>query len=122
MKAQLWVPGPLPGQNEVISSAKGYGGKGRGYSLLKRRWTDAVALLAKAGGLPHFHKAVIDFVWLETKRNRDPDNIVSAKKFVLDGLVVAKVLPGDGWAHVEGFRDSWGVSTGAGVLVTLEGE
>lgn len=122
MKAQLWVPGPLPGQNEVISSAKGFRGSGRGYSLLKRRWTDTVALLARAAKVPRFHKAVLDFVWLEARRNRDPDNIVSAKKFILDGLVLAGVLPDDGWEHVEGFRDSWGVSKGAGVLVTLEGE
>lgn len=119
MKSQLWVPGPLPGLNDVLRAC---GGRKRGYASMKRDWTNTVALLARAGKVPHFRKALLDFLWLERDHRRDPDNVVSAKKFVLDGLVVAGVLPGDGWEHIEGFRDSWGISSGAGVLVTLEGE
>lgn len=117
MTATLWVPGPLPGMNEMVASAKGGGGTGRGYSALKRRWTDSVMLLAKR--LPHFPRASLTFTWYERERRRDPDNIAAAKKLILDGLVAAKVLPGDGWNYVAGFRDEWLLAKKAGVMVTL---
>lgn len=117
MTATLWIPGPLPGMNEMVASAKGSGGAGRDYSALKRRWTDSVMLLARR--LPHFQRASLTFTWHERERRRDPDNIASAKKLVLDGLVAAKVLPGDGWDYVAGFRDEWLLAKKAGVLVTL---
>ena len=122
MRQELWIPGPLPGMNETIAAAKGFGGRGYGYSKIKHRWTEAVQLLAKAAQLKPVSSARFSFVWRERKRSRDPDNFTAARKFVLDGLVAAGVIPDDGWAEVLGFSDAWTVSRQPGVLVTIESD
>lgn len=47
----------------------------------------------------------IEFVWHEKTRRRDPDNIFSAKKFLLDAMQTAGILEGDGQRHITGFTD-----------------
>lgn len=123
-RQKLWIPGPLPGMNEIVEAAKGAGGTGARYSKLKRELSDAVCWHAKAKRLTPVGKPqVISFEWREKYMTRDPDNIVSAKKFILDGLVLAKVLPDDGWRWVRGFKEEWFTCIGdeqPGVLVQLE--
>lgn len=123
MTATLWVSGPLPGMNELVAAAKGAGGRGYLYAVMKREWTDAVCMLAKAARLPKFTCVLMHFQWREKGRRRDPDNIAAGgRKLVLDGLVKAGVLPGDGWKHVASWTDSFITPPGGpyGVLVTLE--
>lgn len=43
--------------------------------------------------------------WCEPNRMRDPDNIASAKKFILDALVKRGVLENDGWKQIVSFAD-----------------
>lgn len=119
----LWIPGPLPGENEIIAAAKGFGGRGYGYSKLKRELTERIALLARAAKLRPMAAAHLTFEWREPSKRRDPDNFsAGGRKFALDGLVAAGVLPGDGWAHVLGFSETWTVDKSRpGVLVTLAG-
>lgn len=116
MTQELWVPGPLPGLNEIVAAAKGFGGRGYGYAKLKREWTDVVALLARR--LQPMTAAHLRFTWVEPRRQRNPDNIAAGKKFVIDGLVKAGVLPEDGWRQVLSFSDSWEVGS-PGVRVIL---
>lgn len=52
----------------------------------------------------------IEFTWYEPNKRRDPDNVVFAKKFILDGLVRAGILENDGWRIVTEFSDKWIVS------------
>lgn len=63
---------------------------------------------------------VLTFEWREPNKKRDLDNVAAAKKLVIDGLVTAGVLHGDGWKHLHGFRDYFEVNPDAGVLVTIE--
>lgn len=47
---------------------------------------------------PAFDRPVkIRLEYFEQARRRDPDNIMTSKKWILDGLVEAGVLLGDGW-------------------------
>lgn len=116
----LFVPGPLPGLNELVAAAKSGRGKGNAYSRLKRAWTDAVILHARAARLQPVHRARLIFRWQEAHRRRDPDNVAAGgRKLVLDGLVKAGVLPGDGWEHVAGWEDEFTVAARPGVLVTI---
>jgi hypothetical protein len=119
---QLWIPGPLPGLNEVIAAAKGFRGRGIGYSNMKSAWTTTVWALSKKARLVPVASARLTFTWFERSRRRDPDNFSSAgKKFILDGLVKAGVLPEDGWDEIVGFVDRWHLAPKApGVMVTIE--
>lgn len=121
MSQRLWVPGPLPSLNDLIDAAKGSGGTGRGYSSLKRRWGDTVWALAKVAKLKPVNYAELVFEWREKDRRRDPDNVSSAgRKLILDGLVKAGVLTGDGWRGIYSFQDWWTVDKAApGVLVKI---
>lgn len=130
--AVLWVPGPLPGLNELLAAAKGSGGRGMGYARLKRQWTETVWALALAARIdkpgPFERPVLITFDWIERDKRRDPDNVAAGgRKLVLDGLVKAGVLAGDGWKHVRSWNDRWqtvnevvGCGKGPGVGVTIQ--
>jgi hypothetical protein len=120
VKQTLWLPWRLPGQNEIVAAAKGAGGTGRHYATLKAKLTNDIALHAYAAKLKPVPRAYFHFLWHEKNRQRDPDNISAGKKFILDSLVVAKVLENDGWGQVEGWSDRFLVSASVGVLVTIE--
>ena len=109
--AGLWVPGPLPGMNELIAAAKGSRGRGVAYSRLKKQWTDVVVGLAQSQKVPAFPgRVVIEWTWHERDRRRDPDNVAAGgRKLVLDGLVKAGVLKGDGWRYIQSWTDRFHV-------------
>lgn len=117
----LFIPGPLPGMNEMLNAhGTGGGGKGNGYARAKKKWTNDIALLAKVHKLRPMERVRLRFVWHEKHRQRNPDNIAAGKKLVIDGLVVAKVLRNDGWDQIAGFVDDWRVGSPPGVLVIIE--
>lgn len=114
----LWVPGPMPGMNELLAAGNKRRGKWNGYDALKRQW--GAIVVAAARPLPGFTRARLDFVWREKNKRRDPDNVAGAgRKLILDGLVNGGVLPGDGWAQVAGWTDVFEVSDEPGVRVTI---
>lgn len=120
LRQTLWIPGRLPGLNEVIAAAKGAGGRGHAYARMKRDLGELVWATAKAARLRPITRARLHFLWVEKDRRRDPDNVSSAgRKFVLDGLVKAGVLPGDGWAAIESWSDTFTVDAKHGVAVTI---
>lgn len=115
---QLWIPGPLPGLNEHIAATNRnrYAG-----NSLKSKWTKRVmfaACEAKLDGMM-LSPVIISFKWVERNMRRDPDNIRFAAKYACDGLVHARVIPGDGWKHILGFQDTWEVGPWPGVMVTI---
>ncbi len=128
--ACLWVPGPLPGLNELIEAAKGAAGRGARYAKLKRQWTETVWALALSARIhrpgPFDRPVVLTFDWIEKDRRRDPDNVAAGgRKLILDGLVTAGVLKGDGWRWIRSWHDRWRVADevvcgkGPGVGVTI---
>ena len=117
---ELWIPGRLPGLNEVIAAAKGSGGRGHSYATMKRQWTELVWALAKSAKLQPVRRAYLSFTWVEKDRRRDPDNVSSAgRKLILDGLVKAGVLAGDGWDGIAGWSDAFEVDGKHGVRILI---
>lgn len=74
-------------------------------SKIKREETERVAWEARAAKMPPVSRypVRISITWYSRDSRKDVDNVAFAKKFILDGLVEAGVLAGDGRKHVAGF-------------------
>lgn len=123
-KFTLCIAGRMPGLNEMIEAAKGTGGRGLKYSTMKKQWTNACALAARARRIPHMDRIFLRFRWTEPapskhSKVRDPDNVAAGRKFVLDGLVSAGILDDDKLAQVAGWEDSFAVGGSGSVEVTI---
>ena len=62
----------------------------------------------------------IDFEWTEKNRKRDLDNVAFGKKFLLDALVAAGVLPDDSPRWVVGFRDTFKQGEDYKITITIK--
>lgn len=126
---QLWIPGPLPGLNEIIdakgtiSKARGKGGKRwDGYQDLKAQWGQKVAIYARVANFGRITQPVECFYEIrEPNRRRDPSNFVAgAVKIIEDALQEAGLLENDGWAQIVGIHPKWTVDERKpGVLLTV---
>ena len=95
---RLTIQLPLPQLNDVIREAKGHWGA---YHTKKKRLTNSIALLAMAAKMGHIDgRARLTFTWFPKDRRVDPDNMSHGQKYAIDGLVLAKVLAGDGYRHI----------------------
>ena len=107
MTGGLVIEGRFPSLNEYVDAERANRFTG---ARMKRRETERVRAAALEQGVPRFADPVtVRFLWIEPNRRRDLDNVAFAKKFVLDGLVAAGVLPGGGQRHVVGFTDAFEV-------------
>jgi Holliday junction resolvase RusA-like endonuclease len=69
----------------------------------KKAWTNLCAAEATNQQVSVITNPVIVTVtWIEQNRKRDPDNIASATKYILDGLQVAGKLKNDGQKEIRG--------------------
>lgn len=130
MVDRMWVPGPLPGFNELIAAATlqgrrvaaGKGGWTDGtYARLKGEWTEAVANIARGTLKPRGGPVCVTLLILAPDRRHDPSNLrAAAVKLIEDGLVEAKIIGGDGWSYVLDGREFVDVDPEApGVAVFL---
>jgi hypothetical protein len=111
----LWYR--FPNMNDYTNACRSHWSKG---AEDKKTWTDTVVWEAKAAKLKPMERAHISFTWIEKNMKRDPDNISAAKKFILDGLQAAGVLPGDGWKCIIGLADEFKKGDRYGVVVVLD--
>lgn len=105
MRAAFAIEGRMPSLNDYVAAERANRFKA---AAMKRRETARARDAALAARLPAFLGPVtVRFLWVEESRRRDLDNVAFAKKFVLDGLVEAGVLPNDGQRHVVGLQDTF---------------
>lgn len=94
----LVIPGPLPSLNDVIAANRTSPYVG---ARQKRSVQQTIGWAIKAAKLPAIEGRVdLVITWYEPDRRRDPDNVHSAVKFILDALVDAQVLAGDRQRHI----------------------
>jgi hypothetical protein len=101
----LWLPGKLPGLNELVNAKAAHSPKvprGVLYNQLKKSVHERVQLCVGSqkfrtmGG--HFN-----YLLVESDKRRDPSNVAGAAiKMIEDGLQKAGVLKNDGWDQVHG--------------------
>lgn len=107
MRAGMVIEGRFPSLNDYVDAERLNRYRG---AAMKRTQTERVQAATIAQGLPRFAGPVaVRFLWVEPNRRRDLDNVALAKKFVLDGLVAAGVLEGDGQRHVVALQDCFEV-------------
>lgn len=119
MTQLLTITTLFPGLNAYISALNNNRYKG---AQMKRDFTAIAAIEAKNKLEPVNVPVNIHFEWIEKNRRRDPDNIIFAKKFILDGLVTAGIIKSDSHKWIHSFSDKWrlaeeGESTGVIVLI-----
>lgn len=102
------IPGTLPNLNDYIEANRKnrYAG-----AEMKNRCEHLIILCIKSQMRNQKVNAPVKIrlTWVEPNRSRDKDNIAFAKKFIFDAMVKAKLIPGDGWKHIEGFEDRFSV-------------
>jgi len=97
----------LPGLNEYTSACRAHWSNG---ARMKRRIEESIVWYIKAArarGMlrPTTARVVLHIEWHESDMRRDVDNIVFAKKFILDALQLAGIIPNDNRKHVAGVYD-----------------
>ena len=111
-----FIPGPLPGRNEQEAAARTHYHTA---AQLKDLWTSHVARIF-AGSGQRYNRVKVHFRFLEPNRRRDPDNIIAAMKYILDGIVAADIIKKDGWTQIAGLTFEWEVvERDPGVIVTV---
>lgn len=110
------IPIRLPGLNEYTRQNRHHKQAG---ARMKKQVEEQLLWYIKSQTKAKHNRVRLVFRWREADRRRDLDNIAAAKKFLLDAMVKAGVIPGDGWRHVVGFEDHFEVSKQPGVRVEI---
>jgi hypothetical protein len=116
------IQGRMQALNDYTKANRGKKGIFMGNKYKKFQTEDVANQILKQNP-PHLTRPVIvEFHWIEINKKRDPDNFVFAKKFILDGMVKAGLIPKDGWNNISGFgQESWEArpDTNGGVIVKV---
>jgi hypothetical protein len=89
---------------------------------LKKRYTEIVEIFAqewRPSGWKPIKRYVVRLVWHCVNRNRDPDNVAAAVKYVLDGLVRAGIVADDRWNNVVSIEHVFLLAPKEGVQVFI---
>lgn len=115
----LWIVGRVPSLNELLDAKAKQRGKWNRYNDIKANWASQVKLAAVLKRIGLQPPGCGTFLFCEPDQRRDPDNVVGAGvKLLLDSLVAADVLGGDGWHDNLGFCGYWTLTPGrAGCLI-----
>lgn len=82
-----------PTLNDIIAQARA---NKFASASTKKQWTDAIAIAChKAKVKPISGTVYLEYVWRVKNFQRDQDNVTSAQKYILDGLVAANVIEQD---------------------------
>ena len=103
MIARFTIQGRFPSLNDYIAAERANRKFG---ASMKRKETKRAAEAAE--GVPHMtNPVIVSFRWIEPNMRRDADNVAFAKKFILDGMVMADVIAGDSRKYVIGIQDEF---------------
>lgn len=114
---EILIKEKFPSLNQYTNANRGnaYGG-----AKIKKKYTQLVMAESLLQAKKKFEGRVhLTFTWYEKNKRRDPDNVAFNKKFVLDGLVKAGVIPNDTWNYVDGFEDHFEQADFYGVKVEI---
>jgi Holliday junction resolvase RusA-like endonuclease len=95
---KVFIPHQLTGLNELINLNRIHWAKG---AAVKKEMTEICEayFIGKKFKTP----ITIGFIWYVAHKKWDADNIASAKKFILDGMVKAGSIPNDNLNNITAF-------------------
>lgn len=109
MEYLLTIPGTLRNFNDYTKANRSSPYKG---AKMKARSGDRVVIAIRQcmRGVRITGPVFMEYTWFEPNRRRDPDNISSfGRKVIQDALVDSGVLKDDGWKYIAGFADNFEV-------------
>jgi hypothetical protein len=105
---KLIIKGKMPTANEYIAALNRNRFIG---AKMKKEQTERVYIACKEQNLePIKEVSIFNFRWFVKNKKKDKDNIAFAKKFILDGLQMARIIKNDGWDNIGWFSDSFYIS------------
>ena len=113
---KVTIPLKLPSLNDYTKMCRA---DGRYANKIKQNLEQQIGLYLIQ--LPRFENPVkIHFIWVESNKRRDLDNVAFAKKFILDAMVKYKKLKDDNRKCVTGFTDEFVYSEKNKVILEIE--
>lgn len=115
----FFLPIWFPSLNDYIDEHRKHRMAG---ANMKKQYTDEVARVLEYMRVEKIKAPVtISFEWHEKNSRRDPDNVIFAKKFILDGMVQAGVIVNDTQRYILGIEETWLVDpANVGVSVNVQ--
>lgn len=98
------IPFRLPDLNDFIDSLKTSKFNG---NRMKSDTEDSIIWILKTKKVKVDCPVVLEFIWYEKTLKRDKDNVAFAKKFILDAMQKAGMLPNDNNQYIKGFSDNF---------------
>jgi len=117
---KISIPLPLASLNDAINANRT--NKYKGAKLKKANTYKCFVHTKKAmnqGVIFHF-PCNLKFTWIIPNKMKDPDNIASAKKYILDGMQDAGFMKNDNLNYVTGFKDVFIVDKNQESVVIIE--
>lgn len=108
MEYDFTIEGRLPSLNDYVRANRAHWSKGADYKKTVEAgiiW-QIKAAVNKGTLRPVTGKVELVIDWHESDQRRDVDNIVSAKKFILDAMQSAGIIPNDNRKWVSGIHDN----------------
>lgn len=99
------IPGELTDLNTYIDALNS--NRYAANSIKKAETQLAFAKSFRLRDIPLHYPVVVHFHWYSKDNRKDVDNVAFAKKYVLDGMVQARVLKNDSRKFVAGFSDKF---------------
>jgi len=106
----------LPSLNEYIGkiNRNRFGG-----NVFKQHIEDNIMWCLKKVKHKVTSPSLISFTWYEQTYKRDKDNVASAKKYILDAMQKADILPNDNNKFIAGFQDHFVYKQGNKVVIEI---
>lgn len=115
----FWIPGVLPGLNEMVGMLTQAKGGRHAWNALKKGHEGTIAKCAREQGFT-VEGEFWGYIFVEKSKRRDPSNIMGcALKLIEDSLQGCGLLGGDGWRHVKGICPAFKVDKEAPGIVVL---
>ena len=105
-RIKVEIPGELTDLNTYIKAERTHRNEA---AKIKKSETNAVMWIcwSQQRGVQVEKPVDVTIHWYVKNKKKDPDNIAFAKKFIMDGMVKAALIPQDSQKYIKSFSDEF---------------